>query len=220
MMQCIGRSDWQCTRAHRISAYLLSLSLPHRCAQLTTGGAITRAMVSHMSCVFPTASFHAISCSEIFADDVVKPCSYQDVHAGFVRVTDAPGLGVQIDYDALARLKRNVPDPRHDRPWIARSVLRSAPSPTYMYHLIQPSGRERDGAAVDWYRSDGAGGPPGGSSPSNGLPLGFNLPISTDYWDEPESEAAAVLLGDFTAMKRRIQEEGSILIKGAPQPRL
>lgn len=89
-----------------------------------------------------------------------------------------------------------------------------------MYHLIQPSGRERDGAAVDWYRSDGAGGPPGGSSPSNGLPLGFNLPISTDYWDEPESEAAAVLLGDFTAMKRRIQEEGSILIKGAPQPRL
>ena len=87
----------------------------------------------------------------------MKPCSYQDVHAGFVRVTDAPGLGVQIDYDALARLKRNVPDPRHDRPWIARSVLRSAPSPTYMYHLIQPSGRERDGAAVDWYRSDGAG---------------------------------------------------------------
>lgn len=68
-----------------------------------------------MSCVFPTASFHAISCSEIFADDVVKPCSYQDVHAGFVRVTDAPGLGVQIDYDALARLKRNVPDPMTGR---------------------------------------------------------------------------------------------------------
>ena len=75
----------------------------------------------------------------------------------------------------------------------------------------------RPGAALLY---DGAGGPPGGSSPSNGLPLGFNLPISTDYWDEPESEAAAVLLGDFTAMKRRIQEEGSILIKGAPQPRL
>ena len=36
--------------------------------------------------VFPTATFHAITCSEIYAEDVVKPCSYQDPHAGFVRV--------------------------------------------------------------------------------------------------------------------------------------
>ena len=185
-------------------------------------------MVSHMSCVFPTATFHAISCSEIFAEDVVKPCTFQDVHAGFVRVTDAPGLGVELDYDALERLKKNVPDPRHDRPWIARSKLRSLPSATYMYHLIQPSGKRRDSAAVDWYRSDGAGGPPGGSSPSNGLPLGFDLPITTDYWDEPAGgEPAADDAADFAAMKRRIQDEGSVLIKGPlptpaspPQPRL
>ena len=42
--------------------------------------------VADMSCVFPTATFHAITCSEIYAEDVVKPCSYQDPHAGFVRV--------------------------------------------------------------------------------------------------------------------------------------
>ena len=133
------------------------------------------------------------------------------------------GLGVELDYDALERLKQNVPDPSYDKPWIARSVLRSVPAPTYMYHLIQPSGKERESAAVDWYRSDGTGGPPGGSSPSNGLPLSFNLPITTDYWDEADEAEAT----DFAAMKRRIQDEGSVLIKGPlptsaspPQPRL
>ena len=51
------------------------------------GGAIDiNVAVADMSCVFPTATFHAITCSEIYAEDVVKPCSYQDPHAGFVRV--------------------------------------------------------------------------------------------------------------------------------------
>ena len=159
-----------------------------------------------MSCVFPTATFHAISCSEIFADDVVKPCSFQDVHAGFVRVTDAPGLGVQLDYDALERTKRNVPDPSYDMPWIARSVLRSVPFPTYMYHLIQPSGKQRENAEVDWYRRDGTGGPPGAPRTA--------YPSVSIYRSQDEAEAA-----DFAAVKQRIQDEGSVLIKGAlPTP--
>ena len=177
------------------------------------GGAVTRAMVSHMSCVFPTATFHAISCTEIYvrtrtprhatprhrnteaqhtrplgrsydndtidyrppcrvaccccyvlsssaaaaqADDVVKPCSYQDVHAGFVRITDAPGLGVELDYAALERLKRNVPDKKFDLPWIAHSVLRTAGQPTHMYHLIQPSGKENNPASVGTHKPTAA----------------------------------------------------------------
>jgi hypothetical protein len=55
------------TCAHSPRAYLDSvdiIGIPY--ATQDIGGAITRAMVSHMSCVFPTATFHAISCSEIF----------------------------------------------------------------------------------------------------------------------------------------------------------
>ena len=63
---------------------------------------------------------------------------------------------------------------------------------------------------------------------SNGMPLGFNMPISTEYWDDPqavdgeaEAEAEAAVddeggegTGGFAAMKRRIEEEGTVLIKG------
>lgn len=35
-----------------------------------TGGAITRAMVLHMMCTFPTATFHACTSSETWKDDV------------------------------------------------------------------------------------------------------------------------------------------------------
>jgi L-alanine-DL-glutamate epimerase-like enolase superfamily enzyme len=57
-----------------------------------------------MACVFPTATFHAISCSEIFGDDVVEPSSFQDVHHGLVRVGDEPGLGVTLDPARLAQV--------------------------------------------------------------------------------------------------------------------
>ena len=34
----------------------------------------------------------------------------QDVHHGLVRVSDAPGLGVTLDYDRLAQLQARQPD--------------------------------------------------------------------------------------------------------------
>ena len=51
------------------------------------------------------------------------------------------------------------------------------------------------------------------------MPLGFNMPISTEYWDDPQAEAEAAddqggEGGEFAAMKRRIEEEGTVLIKG------
>ena len=42
---------------------------------------------------------------EVLADDVVLPNAYQNVHAGFVRVGDEPGLGVTLDHAMLAKVR-------------------------------------------------------------------------------------------------------------------
>ena len=51
---------------------------------------------------------------------------------------------------------------------------------------------------------------------ANGLPLGFDLPITTTYWDPPaEGETDEA----FDAMLARVEAEGSVLLKGGA-PRL
>ena len=69
--------------------------------------------------------------------NTTRRVALRQVHAGFVRVGDAPGLGVELDYAAIDRLRGQVPDVQYDQPWIARSVIRGVHD-TQMYHLIQP----------------------------------------------------------------------------------
>ena len=49
----------------------------------------------------PTATFPTGNASEIFGGDVVKPSQWNEVVNGMVEVSDAPGLGLELDRDAL-----------------------------------------------------------------------------------------------------------------------
>ena len=165
------------------------------------GGIIARAIVSHMSAVFEKATRAAVTGGEIFRDDPVKPCSFADVHAGFVRVPDEPGLGVELDHEKLAAATR--PRCAVARPWIARSVLRGgAGHVTRMWHLV-------DGASEAGVTLSRPSQPPFGS---NTLVLGFAMPIETEYWDDDGSK-------EWREMRARIEAEGAVMRK-EPAPRL
>ena len=43
--------------------------------------------------------------------------------------------------------------------------------------------------------------------------MGFNMPISTEYWDDDGS-------AEFAAMMARLEGEGVVMIKAATSPRL
>ena len=67
------------------------------------GTTISRAMTTHMMAAFPSATFHFVTCTEIWQDDVVE--ERLDPVNGFVRVSEAPGLGVNLNRGALERLE-------------------------------------------------------------------------------------------------------------------
>ena len=65
-------------------------------------------------CSFTAATFHSVSASEVWAEDVCEPSQYTDVINGTVRVTDTPGLGLTLNRDVLERLKARRMNPKHD----------------------------------------------------------------------------------------------------------
>ena len=67
-----------------------------------TGGTLAKALALHMAAVLPTATGHSIHLDDQYEDDVT--CERIDVVAGFSKVPEGPGLGVEVDEDALARL--------------------------------------------------------------------------------------------------------------------
>jgi len=79
-----------------------------------TGGTLTKAMALHMAAVLPTHSAHTINLDDQYADNQdVAPLI--PVIAGSSPVPQGPGLGIDVDEDALARLVANKPIeiPRH-----------------------------------------------------------------------------------------------------------
>ena len=87
-------------RAGLCAAGNIPLSIQH------TGGNITQAMDLHMHAAFPSATLHSNSDAECYRSDVVLE-RFEPVN-GFVRVPEAPGLGVTLDWDLLNKLKLEV----------------------------------------------------------------------------------------------------------------
>ncbi|MBU6358914.1 MAG: mandelate racemase/muconate lactonizing enzyme family protein [Chloroflexi bacterium] len=70
--------------------------------QLVGVGLVT-AFAAHLGAVLPWATWPAISCLNNYSDDcLAQPL---EIKGGYVRVPDAPGLGVEIDEDAIRKYR-------------------------------------------------------------------------------------------------------------------
>ncbi len=79
-----------------------------------TGGTLTKALALHMAAVLPTHTAHTINLDDQYAENEdVAPLI--PVISGSSAVPKGPGLGVDVNEDALARLSANQPiePPKH-----------------------------------------------------------------------------------------------------------
>ena len=67
------------------------------------GTGITTAWAAHLGAVLPQAKWPAITCMNIWKEQLIRPA--HKVHGGFCRVPEQPGLGVEIDEKALDRYR-------------------------------------------------------------------------------------------------------------------
>jgi galactonate dehydratase len=146
-----------------------------------TGGHITRAMTCHLMASFPSATFHFIGDTEIFAEDVTRE-RLLPVN-GFVRVPEGPGLGVTLDREKLERLETQ--DLPRQSQWIVKSRFANT---TRMYHVHDPDD------SLFMVRPDKA----------RQISFRYDSPIETEYWDDDGSE-------QYRQTFDRIKREGMIL---------
>ena len=77
------------------------------------GGTLGKAMALHMAAVLPTHTAHSINLDDQYEEDITT--ERIAVTEGCSPVPEAPGLGFEVDEDALARVAENKPveRPRH-----------------------------------------------------------------------------------------------------------
>ncbi|MBT4096832.1 MAG: hypothetical protein HOM68_14450 [Gemmatimonadetes bacterium] len=74
-----------------------------------TGGTLTKALALHMAAVLPTATGHSIHLDDQYDDDITT--ERIAVVAGASRVPEGPGLGIEVDEDALAQMAERAAAP-------------------------------------------------------------------------------------------------------------
>jgi sialidase-1 len=152
-----------------------------------SGSDITRAMTTHMMAAFPTASFHSVSATEILQDRfVTEPLNPVN---GFIKVSEAPGLGVELDEEKMAELEsqdRTI-HPRFliESRYVNGAHLRTRKDPDNPHFMVRP----------DWSREL--------------PPPSFAAPLTTSYWDDDETP-------EFAAAYAEIESKGSRLIQTEP----
>ena len=77
-----------------------------------TGGTLTKALALHMGAVLPTMTGHSVNLDDQYEEDITERIP---VIEGFSPVPEGPGLGIEVDEDALARVAANQPTeiPKH-----------------------------------------------------------------------------------------------------------
>ena len=74
-----------------------------------TGGTLTKALAMHLGAVLPTCTVHSVNLDDQYEDDIAT--ERIPVLAGSSPVPEGPGLGVDVDEEALAQLAANPPTP-------------------------------------------------------------------------------------------------------------
>lgn len=121
-----------------------------------TGGTLTKALALHMNAVIPTATGHSINLDDQYAEDITT--ERIPVIEGYSPVPERPGLGYDVDEDALRRLAAQNPreTPRH-------VAILHLPGGEKVYSIRQPSvqrmtGREEGairGIRMEVWEDDG-----------------------------------------------------------------
>ena len=106
---------------------------------------------------------------------------------GFLPVSERPGLGVTLDRDALERLQQLQLPPQEK--WILRSRFANG---TQMFNLADVQ------QSIFMVRPD----------VRRELPMSYDSPITTDYWDDDGTPAYAEMLA-------RLEREGVVLSSSA-----
>ncbi len=84
------------------------------------GTGLTTALSAHMGAVLPFAQWPSVNCLNNYADDLLaKPLVIQ---GGYLKVPEAPGLGIEIDEQALMRYRMEPPY-EHPQPRLLMSVV-------------------------------------------------------------------------------------------------
>src|SRR5688572_3444770 len=91
----------------RFGAALSAASLP--LLLQITGGTLTKALALHVAAVTPAATLHSVNLDDQYEDDITT--TRIPVASGTSPVPEAPGLGLEVDEDALHRLSQNKPTP-------------------------------------------------------------------------------------------------------------
>lgn len=82
------------------------------------GTGITTAWTMHLGAVLTHATWPAITCLNTYSDSLLTEPLV--VREGHLRVSDAPGLGVELNEDAVARYRTNPPFEKRPPRWIHR----------------------------------------------------------------------------------------------------
>ena len=90
------------------------------------GTGLTAAFMLHFGAVLTHATWPAVTCHEIYADDLIRERLV--VHDGYAPVPEGPGLGVELDEEAVERYRV---EPGY-----------APPPPRNLYHVSWPSGAE------------------------------------------------------------------------------
>ncbi len=75
-----------------------------------TGNTLMKALTLHQAAVLPTATAHTVTADDQYAQDITT--TRIPVVEGSSRVPETPGLGVEVDEEALQRAARRDPLPR------------------------------------------------------------------------------------------------------------
>ena len=152
-----------------------------------TGAGLTTALMTHLAAVLPFARWPAITGLNNYADDLLaEPLR---ISAGQIRVSDAPGLGVDFEESALTKYAMtppySVPPPRHI------ITIRWQDGRKIHYPYLHRPGRD-DGPAFSHLRH-GSGVACGNSAPGawedalmGNLPF-FERGVTLNVWDDDSS---------------------------------
>ena len=102
------------------------------------GTGITTAFAAHLAAALPAARWPAVTALNIYADNLLR--TPLDIRRSYVRVPDAPGLGIEIDEQSLESFRRNATGPK--------------PQPRTIYTVRWPYGRTAEYVSVRAYERD------------------------------------------------------------------